>query len=51
MTFDEVFDEMLKRYAEAQNKIEIMSTIIEEQEEYITTLEQRLKKRRKKSSE
>lgn len=43
MTFEEVFNEMLKRYAEAQNKIEIMSAIIEEQESYIATLEQRLK--------
>lgn len=51
MTFDEVFDEMLKRYAEAQNKIEIMNTIIEEQESYIATLEQRLKRNRKRASE
>lgn len=51
MTFQEVFDEMLKRYGEAQNKIEIMSAIIEEQESYIATLEQRLKRSHKKSSE
>lgn len=51
MTFDEVFNEMLKRYAEAQNKIEIMSAIIEEQEAYIASLEQRLKRHHKKSTE
>jgi len=48
MTFDEVFEEMLKRYSEAQNKIEIMSAIIEEQESYIATLEQKLKRKSKK---
>lgn len=51
MTFDEVFEEMLKRYTEAQNKIEIMSAIIEEQESYIASLEQRLKRNHKRSAE
>lgn len=52
MTFQEVFDEMLKRYEEANNKIEILSVVVEEQEAYISSLEQKLKHgSRKKSKE